>query len=90
MINKSNKMGQILSLQDQSVNCLDKLLFNKSSPDMKIYPINDYKIEMLYKYGNNPDEYRIDFILTEELIEEPVEDNKYYIEDSYGIILDVV
>ena len=91
-------MGQILTL-----NQLISIVEIKSSPDMKIYPVEDYLENYNYidceeyikksreynpdKIFDNP-EYSVEYILTIELIEEPVIKN--YTVDSYGIILDIV
>jgi hypothetical protein len=91
-------MGQILTL-----NQLISIVEIKSSPDMKIYPVEDYLENYNYidceeyikksreynpdKIFDNP-EYSVEYILTIELIEEPVITN--YTVDSYGIILDIV
>ncbi len=91
-------MGQILSL-----NQIISIIEIKSSLDMKIYPIEEYIEhydyidceEYIKKSGEyNPDkifdnpEYNVEFILNVDLVEEPV--IAIYIEDSYGIILNVV
>jgi hypothetical protein len=91
-------MGQILSL-----NQLISIVEITSSPDMKIYPVEE--ISEHYQYINceeyikksreyNPDrifdnpEYSFDYILNVDLVEEPVILN--CVKDSYGIILDIV
>jgi hypothetical protein len=91
-------MGQILTL-----NQIISIVEIKSSPDMKIYPVDEY-----IKYNDyidceefirksreyNPDrifdnpEYSVEYILTIELVEEPVITN--CLEDRYGIILNIV
>lgn len=93
-------MGQILTL-----NNIISIIEIKSSPDMKIYPVDNYlyycdnldeNTTISYQYSNtyNPDrifddpEYMTDYILNVDLVEEPIITN--YIEDSYGIILNVV
>ena len=91
-------MGQILSL-----NQIISIVEIKSSSDMKIYPIEEYiqhydyiDCEEYIKKSReyNPDrifdnpEYSVDYILNIELVEERVITN--CLEDSYGIILDIV
>jgi hypothetical protein len=91
-------MGQILSL-----NQLISIVEIKSSPDMKIYPEEEYiknydyiDCEEYIKKSReyNPDrifdnpEYSVDYILNIDLVEERVITN--CVEDSYGIILDIV
>ena len=91
-------MGQILTL-----NQIISIIEIKSSPDMKIYPVDEYiehydyiDCEEFIKKSReyNPDrifdnpEYSVDSILTIELVEELVITN--CVEDSYGIILDIV
>jgi hypothetical protein len=91
-------MGQILSL-----NQLISIIEIKSSSDMKIYPVEEYiqhydyiDCEEYIKKSReyNPDrifdnpEYSVDYILNIDLVEERVITN--CVEDSYGIILDIV
>lgn len=91
-------MGQILT-----INQIISLIEIKSSSDMKIYPVDDYiehydyiDCEEYIKKSReyNPDrifdnpEYIVDYILNIDLVEEPVITN--YVEDSHGIILDIV
>jgi phage anti-repressor protein len=91
-------MGQILSL-----NQIISIVEIKSSSDMKIYPAEEYienydyiDCEEYIKKSReyNPDrifdnpEYSIDYILNIDLVEERVITN--CVEDSYGIILDIV
>jgi hypothetical protein len=91
-------MGQILSL-----NQLISIVEIKSSSDMKIYPVEEYienydyiDCEEYIKKSReyNPDrifdnpEYSVDYILNMDLVEERVITN--CVEDSYGIILDIV
>jgi hypothetical protein len=91
-------MGQILSL-----NQLISIVEIKSSLDMKIYPEEEYiknydyiDCEEYIKKSReyNPDrifdnpEYSVDYILNMDLVEERVITN--CVEDSYGIILDIV
>ncbi len=76
-------MGQILTLDN-----IISIIKIKSSDDMAmaIYPI-EYCEKQKYhpdKIFYNP-EYMMKYILNEELVEEPI-----YLEDSYGIILNVV
>lgn len=91
-------MGQILSF-----NQILSIVEIKSSPDMKIYPVEEYLEnynyidceEYIKKSGEyNPDkifdslEYNVEFILNVDLVEEPVIAN--YMEDMHGIILNIV
>lgn len=81
-------MGQIITLEN-----IISIIEIKSSPDMKIYPVHSNHVKKIINNNYNPDkifdnpEYKVDYILNVELIEEEV---AKYIEDSYGIILDVV
>lgn len=80
-------MGQIITLEN-----IISIVEIKSSPDMKIYPVHSNNVKQIIN-NYNPDkifdnpEYKVDYILNVELIEEEV---AKYVEDSYGIILDVV
>jgi hypothetical protein len=91
-------MGQILTL-DKIISYIEI----KSTSNMEIYPFNDeysytdvythtYTYNKCQKY--NPDkiyynsEYMMDCILNVELVEEPIVAK--YIEDNYGVMLDVV
>jgi len=91
-------MGQILSL-NQLISIIEII----SSSDMKIYPVEEYiqhydyiDCEEYIKKSReyNPDrifdnpEYSVDYILNIDLVEERVITN--CVEDSYGIILDIV
>jgi hypothetical protein len=91
-------MGQILSF-----NQILSIVEIKSSPDMKIYPVEEYLENYNYidceeyikkSREYNPDkifdslEYNVEFILNVDLVEEPVISN--YIEDMHGIILNIV
>ena len=91
-------MGQILSF-----NQILSIVEIKSSPDMKIYPVEEYLENYNYidceeyikkSREYNPDkifdslEYNVEFILNVDLVEEPVIAN--YMEDMHGIILNIV
>jgi hypothetical protein len=91
-------MGQIISL-----NQIISIVEIKSSSDMKIYPTEEYMENYDYidceeyikkSREYNPDrifdnpEYSVDYILNIDLVEERIITN--CVEDSYGIILDIV